>query len=87
RETATTTGTTATTTATPGVASPTDEQAKKLLRWFRSHFDRREIDCDFKLRHKIANGYLVGACLAHYHPRKIDSVDFNRGNSPANKAA
>ncbi|CBJ31186.1 hypothetical protein Esi_0238_0002 [Ectocarpus siliculosus] len=87
RETTTTTGTTATTTTTPGVASPTDEQAKKLLRWFRSHFDRREIDCDFKLRHKIANGYLVGACLAHYHPRKIDSVDFNRGNSPANKAA
>ncbi|CAB1098650.1 unnamed protein product [Ectocarpus sp. CCAP 1310/34] len=87
RQTATTTGATATTTTTPGVASPTDEQAKKLLRWFRSHFDRREIDCDFKLRHKMANGYLVGACLAHYHPRKIDSVDFNRGNSPANKAA
>ncbi|CAM9174356.1 unnamed protein product [Ectocarpus sp. 12 AP-2014] len=87
RETATMTRTTPTTTTTPGVASPTDEQAKKLLRWFRSHFDRREIDCDFKLRHKIANGYLVGACLAHYHPRKIGSVDFNHGNSPANKAA
>lgn len=30
---------------------------------------------------------MIGACLAHYYPGKIDRVDFNRGNSPANKVA
>ena len=36
---------------------------------------------------QIANGYLVGACLAHYYPRMLDNEEFNRGNSPANRAA
>ncbi|CAN0332387.1 unnamed protein product [Hapterophycus canaliculatus] len=63
------------------------EQEKQMIRWFRSHTFCRELNCDYKLRHKIANGYLVGACLAYYHPGKIDKVDFNRGNGPANKAA
>lgn len=36
---------------------------------------------------QVANGYLVGACLAHYYPGKLDSEEFNRGNSPAHKAA
>lgn len=29
---------------------------------------------------------MVGACLAEYHQGKISKEDFNRGNSPANKA-
>lgn len=36
---------------------------------------------------QIANGYMVGACLAEYHKGKITKEDFNRGNGPANKAA
>ncbi|CAN0338834.1 unnamed protein product, partial [Laminaria digitata] len=70
---------------------PEDPQAEawkqEVLVWFQTLPVGQSIDCDFKLRHKIANGYLVGACLAHYHPEKLDSVEFNRGNSPANKAA
>jgi len=36
---------------------------------------------------QMANGYMVGACLARYHEGKISRVDFNRGNGPANKKA
>lgn len=35
----------------------------------------------------MANGYMVGACLAHYYPGLIHTVDFNRGSSPVNKAS
>lgn len=39
------------------------------------------------LKWQVANGYMVGACLAQYHKGKISKEDFNRGYSPANKAA
>lgn len=34
---------------------------------------------------QIANGYLVGACLAHHYPHELYVVDFNPGQSPSSK--
>lgn len=39
------------------------------------------------LPRQIANGYMIGACLAEYHTGKITREDFNGGHSPVNKAA
>lgn len=42
-------------------SSPLSGKGKKMLRWFRSHDFGREIDCDFKLRHKVGLGFALVA--------------------------
>lgn len=54
--------------------SSVSEQDKKVLRWFRKHdFGRLwEIDCDFKLRHKVG---MVPAVALSAKPEKIETHD------------